>query len=244
MSIRFTTITAAALAVAALAPAAANASSVGGVQAFSSQSRSGLPSSTDAAYRVPAGRVEHRVWTVTVSGSQSAPKKERQELWLTATRARLVATTIATGKVRTEVVDRPGESRIYDAKTNRLTILRHKVTDPPPYASSAFEAALHLAYVRQGIMRVTGEQVVAGRRALVLESVPQKWITSDPGSRGTALVDAETYEVLQTRSILGDGQFDQFVDTTVDELVNAKAQVTAKLAARRHAGARVSRIGR
>ena len=66
-------------------------------------------------------------------------------------------------------------------------------------------------------MRVTGEQVVDGRRALVLESVPAKWITSDPGSRGTALVDAQTYAVLQTQSILGDGQFNQTVDTTVDE---------------------------
>ncbi len=69
-------------------------------------------------------------------------------------------------------------------------------------------------------MRVTGEQRRRhGRRALVLESVPAKWITSDPGSRGTALVDAETYAVLQTQSILGDGQFNQTVDTTVDELV-------------------------
>ncbi len=244
MSIRFTTITAAALAVAALAPAAASASGVGGVQAFTSQSQAGLPKPTDSAYRVPVGKAEHRVWTVTVSGPKSVPSKERHELWLSATRARLVATTIATGKVRTEVVDRPGESRIYDAKTNRLTIVKHKVTDPPPYASSTYEAALHLAYVQQGIMRVTGEQVVGGRRALVLESVAAKWITSDPGSRGTALVDAQTYRVLQTQSILGDGQFKQTVDTGVDELVNAKAQVTAKLAARRHAGAKVSRIGR
>jgi hypothetical protein len=241
---RLTIIIPAALAVAALAPAAASASGVGGVQAFSSQSRAGLPSSADAAYRVPAGKVEHRVWTVTVSGSKAVPKKERQELWLTATRARLVATTIATGKVRTEVVDRPGESRIFDARTNRLTILRHKTTDPPPYASSAFEAALHRAYVQEGIMRVTGEQVVAGRRALMLESVPGKWISSDPGSRGTALVDAETYRVLQTRATLGEGLFNQTVDTTVDELVSAQATVTAKLAARRHTGAKVSRIGR
>ena len=49
---------------------------------------------------------------------------------------------------------------------------------------------------------------------------------------------------LQTQSILGDGRFNQIVDTTVDELVSAKAQVTAKLAAHRHAGAKVSRIGR
>jgi hypothetical protein len=86
--------------------------------------------------------------------------------------------------------------------------------------------------------------VVRGRRALMLESVPEKWITSDPGSRGTALVDATTYEVLQTQSILGDGQFNQTVDTTLDEVVSARAAVTAKLAAHRHAGAKVSRIGR
>ena len=118
-----------------------------------------------------------------MSGSKARASKERQELWLTATRSRLVATDVATGKVRTEVVTRPGETRIFDAETNRVTIIKD-TSKTPPYAAATFEAALHLAYVQQGIMRVAGERTVNGRKALVLESVAGKWKSSDPGSRG------------------------------------------------------------
>lgn len=234
---------AAAVAVAALAPAAAPANGVGGVEAAANGTQSGLPKSTDAAYRVPAGKVEHRVTIVTVSGSRARASKERQELWLTATRARLVATDVATGRLRTEVVDRPGESRIFDAKANRLTIIRHDAKTPP-YAAATFDAALHRAYVQQGIMRVAGERTVNGRKVLELESVAAKWTSSDPGSRGTALVDAETFAVLETQSILEGGLFNQTAETTRLDVAAAKASVTAKLAIRKHAGAKVSRRGR
>lgn len=233
----------AAIAVAALAPAAASASGVGGVEAAVHQAQSGLPKSTDASYRVPAGNVEHRVSIVTVSGSKARASKERQELWLTATRSRLVATDAVTGKLRTEVVTRPGESRIFDAKTNRVTIIRDR-SKTPPYAAATYEAALHLAYVQQGVMRVSGERTVNGRKALVLESVAAKWKSSDPGSRGTAVVDAETYAVYETQSILDGGLFNQTVETKISEVVPANGAVTAKLAVRKHNGAKVTRSGR
>ena len=101
----------------------------------------------------------------------------------------MVVKNAVTGKLRVEIVDRPGETRIYDAEKNRVTITRTK-SKTPAYTSAAFEAALYRAYVQQGIMKVAGERTVDGRKLLVLESVAGKWKSSDPGSRGTALVDA------------------------------------------------------
>ena len=126
----------------------------------------------------------------------------------------MVVTNAATGKLRVEIVDRPGETRIYDAQKRRVTVSRTSSTTPA-YTSSAFESALHRAYVQQGIMRVAGERTVDGRRLLLLESVPGKWKSSDPGSRATALVDAQSYAVTETSSILDDGLFQQTVTNRV-----------------------------
>ena len=163
-------LAAAALAAAALAPAAASANGVGGVPA-ATQSQMALPTPGDAQYRVPAGKVEHRVSIVAVSGTKAVASRERQELWLSANRSRMVVTNAATGKLRVEIVDRPGETRIYDAQKRRVTVSRTSSTTPA-YTSSAFESALHRAYVQQGVMRVAGERTVDGHRLLLLESVP------------------------------------------------------------------------
>ena len=203
-----TLIATAALAAAAFAPAAAQAGTVGG---YLAQNPSTLPSSGDQQFRVPAGKVEHRVSIVTVSGSKALASNERQELWLSATRSRMVVKNATTGKVRVEIVDRPGETRIYDAEKKRVTISRTK-SKTPAYTSAAFESALYRAYVQQGIMKVAGEQTVDGRKILVLESVADKWKSSDPGSRGTALVDAESYAVKKVSSILDGGLFNQTVE--------------------------------
>ena len=83
-------IGAAALAAAAIAPAGAGASwGVGGVPA-ATQSQMALPGPGDAQFRVPAGKVEHRVTIVAVSGTKAVASRERQELWLSATRSRMV----------------------------------------------------------------------------------------------------------------------------------------------------------
>jgi hypothetical protein len=234
-----TLIATAALAAAALAPAAAQAGTVGG---YLAQNPTTLPSSADAQYRVPAGKVEHRVSIVTVSGTKALASRERQELWLSATRSRMVVTNLVTGKLRVEIVDRPGETRIYDRTKNRVTVMRTK-SKTPAYTSAAFESALYRAYVQQGIMKVTGEQIVDGRKALTLDSVPGKWKSSDPGSRGTALVDAETFAVKQIASILDGGLFNQTVENQLTETLDAGKASSAKLAMAKHAKAKVTRTG-
>jgi hypothetical protein len=234
-----TLIATAALAVAAIAPAAAQAGTVGG---YLAQNPSTLPSAADAQYRVPAGKVEHRVTFVKVSGTKALASNERQELWLSATRSRMVVKNAVTGKVRVEIVDRPGETRIYDAERNRVTIMRSK-SKTPAYTSAAFESALYRAYVQQGIMKVAGEQIVDGRKLLTLESVAGKWKSSDPGSRATALVDAETFAVKQIASILDGGLFNQTVDNKLTETLDAGRASSAKLAMAKHATAKVTRKG-
>ena len=235
-----TLIATAAVAAAALVPAAAQAGTVGGNLA---QNPSTLPSSSDQQFRVPAGKVEHRVTIVKVSGTKAVASNERQELWLSASRSRMVVKSAVTGQVRVEIVDRPGETRIYDAQKNRVTIMRTK-SKTPAYTSAAFEAALHRAYVAQGIMKIAGERTVDGRRLLVLESVAGKWKSSDPGSRGTALVDAESYQLKETASILDGGLFNQTVENRLIETLDAGKATSAKLAMRSHAGAKVTRAGR
>ena len=84
-------------------------------------------------------------------------------------------------------------------------------------------------------MKVAGERTVDGRRLLLLESVPGKWKSSDPGSRATALVDALTYESAEIASILDDGLFQQTVTTRVVETLDARRAVVAKLAMSTHA---------
>ena len=94
-------------------------------------------------------------------------------------------------------------------------------------------------------MRVAGERIVDGRRLLLLESVPGKWKSSDPGSRTTALVDALTYEVVETRvdargrAVPPDRRRNRVVET-----LDARRAVTAKLAMSSHAGAKLTRKGR
>ena len=205
-------LTTAALAAAALAPAAASANGVGGVPA-ASQSQDGAARRRRRA--VPRARREGRAPSddrrrVRHEGRRLARAPEARAA---ARAARgMVVTNAATGKLRAEIVDRPGETRIYDAEKHRVTISRTSSTTPA-YTSSAFEAALHRAYVQQGIMRVTGEQIVAGRRALVLESVPGKWKKSDPGSRADGARRRADLPGAETASILDDGQFHQTVTT-------------------------------
>ena len=78
-------------------------------------------------------------------------------------------------------------------------------------------------------MKIAGEQTVDGRKLLALESVAGKWKSSDPGSRATALVDAETFAVKQIASILDGGLFNQTVDNRLTETLDAGKASSAKL---------------
>ena len=201
-----------------------------------------MPTSDDAVFRVPAGKVEHTVAIVKVDGSRAIPRHERQERWLSSTRAHVVVRDAKTNRLRTEVTWRPGETRIYDARSNVLRITRTNAEDDsPPYGAVAGDAAIQKEYLAQGITRVIGEKQVAGRRALVVESVPGKWRSSEPGSRTTAVVDAETHHLYETQTTLGGGLFVETIRRVVTELLPAGRRASAKLTMRKKTGARISR---
>jgi len=203
----------------------------------------GLPTPSDPVARVPAGQVEHSVVVRKVEGSRAVPSHERHELWLGRTHARSVVTDLTTGKVRLEVTVKPGETRMFDPRTNRVTIMRGPTSskgDAPPWNAAAFEATVQKAYVEQGYTRVVGEKVVDGRRALITESVAGKWRSDEPASVTTAVVDAETFMLYERTTEMPGGAFRQTELHEVNELLPAAATSTrARLAMAKHPGAKV-----
>jgi hypothetical protein len=198
-----------------------------------------LPSPGDPAFRVPAGKIEHTVTTVRVSGTNAVASHERIERWMTATRARTVVKDARTGKVLRELTYAPGEHRVFDAAKNRVTVvIKDRRESAPPWNTAAFEAAVQKAYVEQGITRVTGETVVRGRRALVVESVPGRWRSDEPTSRTTAVLDAGTFALLQRTTGVPDGRFAQSESYDVAELLDASSRASTRMAMARHKGAR------
>jgi len=198
------------------------------------------PGPDDPSYTVPAGLIEHTVTERKVEGSRAVPSHERTERWLTRTGARVVVRNLATGKVRAEITATAHETRIFDAEKNTVTVNRTKKAQRLPYGAAAFDAKIHRAYVEHGIMRVAGERTVRGRRALVLESVPAMWHSSEPQSQTTSVVDAETYELYERTTGLPDGQFGQTEIRQVTELLPVTARTAkARLAMSRHRGAKV-----
>ena len=82
---------------------------------------------------------------------------------------------------------------------------------------------------------------MAGRRALVLESVPGKWRSDEPASRTVAVVDAETFAIYERTTGLPGGEFSQTEVHEVTELLPAAKAAKAKLAMASHRGAKVRR---
>jgi hypothetical protein len=200
-----------------------------------------LPSPDDPAFQVPQGKVEHTVATVKVEGSRAAERAERIERWMSDSHARTVVKDLKTGKVRREITYTPGESRIFDASKNTVTVIRESKTKTPPWNTAAFEAATQRAYAEQGITRVTGEKTVAGRRVLIVESVPGKWRSDEPESRTEAVVDAETYTLLERVTGMPEGRFGQTETFKVTELLSESRKVVARMAMGKHKGAKVKR---
>lgn len=188
---------------------------------------------------VPAGKVEHTVVVRKVEGTRAAASHERTEQWLTRSTSRTVVTDVETGKVRTEIVAGPFQTRIYDAEKNQVRVISHK-RQAPPYAAAAYEAAQQRSYLEDGITRVIGEKVVRGRRALVVESVPGKWRSSEPESRTVATVDAETFALYERTTGLPGGAFSQTETHEVTELLPTEA-AKARLAMAKHPGAKIKR---
>lgn len=169
---------------------------------------SGLPMPGDAKYAVPAGKVEHSVTVTKVTGSKAAPSHSRHELWLSRNRARSVVTDVTTGKVTAETVVTKNEVQTFSAETGTVTVRATRKASIPSN-SSFFEAAVQKAYVERGIAKVTGETTVRGRRALIVENVPEKWVSDRPQSRTVAVVDAETYALYERSTTLPAGAFAQ-----------------------------------
>jgi hypothetical protein len=196
MNITAPIITTIALALVAAAPAAASV-------------HPDLPKPDDPQYAVPVGKVEHSITVSQVSGSKAVPSRQRTELWLSRNRGHVIVTNLKTGKVTTEILVTKKQTRTFSAQTGRITVRRNHRGEGLPWTSARFEAAVQRAYVEQGITKVTGETTVRGRRALVVESVPGKWVSDEPDSTTIAVVDAETYELYERTTTLPNGAFTQ-----------------------------------
>jgi hypothetical protein len=199
-----------------------------------------LPRPGDPQFLVPAGKVEHTVTVVEVTGKKALPSHERTERWLSRTHARTVITDVDSGKVLREITSRPGESRVYDREKNTVRVLRDPKLTTPPWNAASFEAAVQKAYVEQGYVKVIGERVVAGRKALVVQNQAPKWRSDNPNSKTIAVVDAETYHLYQRTTNDGD-RFKQDEVHQVTELLDQSSKVQARMAMAKHKGAKIVR---
>ena len=217
------TLAAAGLSLAAAAPAASGAE---------------LPLPTDAAYTVADGKIEHTVRIDKVDGPKSLPSHTRYETWVSDDRSRTVVTNLQTGRVQAETVSTPTEIRVYNAQTNTLRIERRKRAGGLVENAMAFEQAVQKAYVEQGYVRVIGEKVVNGRRALVTQSAEGKWRSDDRNSVTTAVVDAETFALYERTTELA-GSHRHAQTFTYEVLAETPANVKATLAMAKHPRAKV-----
>lgn len=199
-----------------------------------------LPNPNDPAFLVPEGKVEHSITTVKVTGTRAVPRHERVERFLGRTHARVVITDLTTGKVDREITYKPGESRVYDAQKKTVRVLIDRRMKTPPWNAMSFEAAVQKAYLDQGFVKVVGEKTVGGRRALVTENAPPKWKSDNPNSKTIAVVDAET-SALYERTTFDGELFKQQTTYSRVELIDENAGLLAKMAMKRHKGAKVTR---
>jgi hypothetical protein len=223
MNLKTPLLTTVALAVVAATPAAAHVGH-------------DLPRPSDPAYAVPDGKIEHSVTVTEVTGSQAVARHTRTELWMTRNRARSVTTNVKTGRVTSETVITPTETRTYSAQTRQVTVRKTRRAEIP-WRSFLYEMALQRAYVEQGITKVVGETTVRDRRALFVESVPGKWTSDRPDGRTVALIDAETYALYERTSTLPDDTFTQKQTFQTQELLSPSTRV--RFAMSKHAGARI-----
>lgn len=203
-------------------------------------SAAGLPLPGDPAFDVPTGKVEHTITTVDVTGSNAIESHQRQELWLSQTRGRMLIRDSRTGKLQREVTYAPGEMRTYDASQRTVQVIRDKRLKSPPWNSFTFESAVQKTYVEQGYVKVVGEKVVNGRRALVTESNRPKWRSDNASDVTTAVVDADTFVLYERTTAQPDGEYAQHEVHEVTEVLDAGAPA-ARTAMSRHKGAKVVR---
>lgn len=208
--------------------------------AAAAPAQAALPLPSDTSFDVPQGKVEHTVLVQKVDGAKAIPSHVRTETWLGADRSHTIVTDAASGRLRAETVATRTQVRTYNAESNTVRVERRRRAGGLPINSMAFEAAVQKAYVEHGIVRVVGEKLVNGRRALITESVEGRWRTDEPASRTTAVVDAETYALYERSTVL-EGAFSQTQTFSSELLDAASPSVKATMAMRKHPGAKVRR---
>jgi hypothetical protein len=189
----------------------------------------------DPALDVPAGKIEHVVRDFHTTGSYG--RHTLDELYLGSDKAHWISRDIKTGKIVRETTFDRGKSLTYEADTNTITEMDDRMSSPP-WQTVAQEAAIWKHTFQEGKTRQTGETTVDGRRALVLESVPGKWVTDEPSGVTTMVVDAETFVPYDVKTVLAKQDFTQDVAITKLETLDRNAQTEQLFALTEHQGAK------
>jgi hypothetical protein len=189
----------------------------------------------DPALDVPANKIEHVVREISTTGQYG--RHTLDELYLGSDRAHWISRDFATGKVIRETTFDRGKSLTYDAAENTITPMDDTATTPP-WQTVAQEAAVWRNALQTGATRQTGETTVGGRRALVLESVRGKWTTDEPSQVTTMVVDAETFEPYDLKTVLDKYAFTQDVAIRSFETIDRTAADEGVFDLLRHDGAR------
>ena len=157
---------------------------------------------------VAAGKLEHTVSRVTVSGSRAVPSDVRTHVYVAANASRSLTRDVKSGKLVSETASGPGGSFTWDAETNKVRFTK-KATGPA-YGSFAADAANLRAQVADKALVETGRTVVGTRQALVL-GVGPAYRTSDPGTEDVVVVDAASFALISRTTTAPGGVFVQKV---------------------------------
>jgi hypothetical protein len=189
----------------------------------------------DPALDVPADKIEHVVRDFHTTGSYG--RHTRDELYLGSDKAHWISRDAKTGRIVRETTFDRGKSLTYEADTNTITEMDDRMSTPP-WQTVAQEAAVWKHAFAEGKTRQTGETTVNGRRALVLESVPGRWVTDEPSGVTTMVVDAETFVPYDIKTVLVKQDFTQDVAITTFETLDRTAQSEQLFGLLRHEGAK------
>jgi hypothetical protein len=188
----------------------------------------------DPALNVPANKIEHVVREFRTTGQYG--RHTLDELYLGSDRAHWISRDATTGKIVRETTFDHGTSLTYDAALNEIDEL-DDAESAPPWQTVAQEAAVWRNALATGKTRQTGATTVDGRAALVLESVPGRWTTDEPSQVTTMVVDAETFEPYDIKTVLSKYSFTQDVAIRSFATLDRTAATEGLFAMTRHDGA-------
>jgi hypothetical protein len=189
----------------------------------------------DPALNVPANKIEHVVREVQMTGHDGHHTLD--ELYLGSNRAHWISRDATTGKIVRETTFDHGTSLAYDAAANEIDEL-DDVDSTPPWQTVAQEAAVWRDALATGKTRQTGTTTVDGHAALVLESVPGKWTTDEPSQVTTMVVDAQTFEPYDIKTVLSKLSFSQDIAIRSFETLDRTAATEGLFTMTPHHGAK------